>query len=575
MPRVANVLPSQPVLRSEKARDLEKWVESSAATVANDDVEMPDTKLHGALTKPVLEIVKPEVTVSPEYEDDYSDVFKKEAVTTVKESKTLKVYRKACKRLGLVQLRNVISQFGSMDLCFRDCAFSAKELKALCMALLYERHMWHLDLSGNSVGRKEFEYVLAVLEKRTNVCVLDLSNNELSGNGVRQLADFLRRCDNVTDIDISGNKLTDIDGKAIGDVIQENNSLSRLRLAHNELRDTGGKIIGAALVKNRHLEELDMSWNHLRQKGAISIAKGLETNTCIQIVNLSWNGFGYEGSVALGDMLTKNNTITSLDISSNRISAAALLEIIRGLSKNRTLATLKIGHNPITASFTSVLLEAILKHPHGAIQQLHMDGVVVDKEFEGVLEKIRKSRYLEVTYEISLPITKKTREEMMKELQKPQAYNIDPLHMLYLLKEKNRARDFFEKINKDKDDGLTRDELFLLFKEAGLPCTVSVVDKIMRFMDTNGDGTIDLAEFLVGDKKIKKYSREQLRNSLSKQGDSYAKYSRTFRKAKIDPLTLQVKVEDASKQLSPNTLLPPPTGVPGSRRGSTASMRGN
>lgn len=69
MPRVANGLPSQPVLRSEKARDLEKWVESSAATVANDDVELPDTKLHGALTKPVLEIVKPEVTVSPEYED--------------------------------------------------------------------------------------------------------------------------------------------------------------------------------------------------------------------------------------------------------------------------------------------------------------------------------------------------------------------------------------------------------------------------------------------------------------------------------------------------------------------------
>ena len=47
-------------------------------------------------------------------------------------------------------------------------------------------------------------------------------------------------------------------------------------------------------------------------------------------------------------------------------------------------------------------------------------------------------------------------------------YNIEPLRMLYLLKERNRAQDFFHKINKDHNDGLTPDELAALFKVGSL-----------------------------------------------------------------------------------------------------------
>ena len=69
-----------------------------------------------------------------------------------------------------------------------------------------------------------------------------------------------------------------------------------------------------------------------------------------------------------------------------------------------------------------------------------------------------------MTYEFSLPIARQSKARMQKELELPQSFNIDPLRMLHLLKEKNRAQDFFRKINKDDDDGLTRDELSLLFK---------------------------------------------------------------------------------------------------------------
>ncbi|CAL1535876.1 unnamed protein product [Lymnaea stagnalis] len=108
-----------------------------------------------------------------------------------------------------------------------------------------------------------------------------------------------------------------------------------------------------------------------------------------------------------------------------------------------------------------------------------------------------------------------------------------------------RASDFFYKINKDHDEGLQKSELYSLFNEAGLPVTGSVVDKIMEFMDTNDDGTIDLREFLLGDKRIKTISRKQLRGDQERKGQdtNYIKYSRTFQKAHIDPITNALKVK--------------------------------
>lgn len=50
------------------------------------------------------------------------------------------------------------------------------------------------------------------------------------------------------------------------------------------------------------------------------------------------------------------------------------------------------------------------------------------------------------------------------EIQAPSLFNQDPLKLLYLLKEKNRAQDFFNKINKDNDDVVTIDELQTLFR---------------------------------------------------------------------------------------------------------------
>ncbi|PVD34390.1 hypothetical protein C0Q70_05662 [Pomacea canaliculata] len=418
-----------------------------------------------------------------------------------------RTYRRAAVKLGVVPQRAVIGQFGRDFLTFRDLGLTLRELKATCLALMHERQARGLDVSGNTIGAHESEYVIAVLT-RISIQTLDAGNNCLTGTGLRRLSDFVSNDSNLTWLNLSR--------------------------------------------KNRSLQELELRWNHIRRIGAICVAKGLEVNQSLQRVDLAWNGFGFEGCVALGDALARNHVMRELDLTCNRIHPPALLELVRGLVLNKTLRVLKIGNNPITASFTSVLMNSIHAHPTVALELLDMEGVVVDRDFQAILDDVRKTRHLQVNYDIILPVKSLSREEMLRRIQAPGAYNLDPLHMFYLLKEKMRASDFFHKINKDNNEGVCREELNLLFQEAGIPVTGSVIDKIISFMDTNGDGTIDISEFMTGDKKMKRLSRNHAKNSKAERkqrGENFTRYSRSFKQAHVDPVTLAVKVDDSATQL--------------------------
>ena len=61
-------------------------------------------------------------------------------------------------------------------------------------------------------------------------------------------------------------------------------------------------------------------------------------------------------------------------------------------------------------------------------------------------------------------------------------------------------------------------------------------------------------EFMTGDKKLKKISRlvkptKEKKKKKAIKDDSYSKYSRTFKKTEIDPVTLSVKVTKPTERL--------------------------
>ncbi|KAJ8298308.1 hypothetical protein KUTeg_024839 [Tegillarca granosa] len=230
-----------------------------------------------------------------------------------------------------------------------------------------------------------------------------------------------------------------------------------------------------------------------------------------------------------------------------------MLELVKGLCKNKVLLTLNISRNPILPAYATIFLETIKRSPEMAIQELIMEGIVVDKDFESIQKEIQRHRMFTVKFELALPVRKTSLDQLKKEVEAPSVFNVDPLRLLYMLKEKYRAQDFFNKINRDSNEVVSRDELKYLFKDAGIPVTAMVIDKIMEFMDTNNDGEIDLSEFLEGDKKIRKLSREYARHtaSLAASGESYTKYSRTFRKGNIDKMTFRLNIDKKGNPLTP------------------------
>lgn len=89
-----------------------------------------------------------------------------------------------------------------------------------------------------------------------------------------------------------------------------------------------------------------------------------------------------------------------------------------------------------------------------------LQGIVVDKEFESVLEKIREKRLFTVRYDTSLPVNKGAAVKVDPK----NVFNIDPIRILYFMKEHLRTIDLFLKFDKDSNNCLTRDEMQLAFE---------------------------------------------------------------------------------------------------------------
>ncbi|KAJ8298302.1 hypothetical protein KUTeg_024833 [Tegillarca granosa] len=239
---------------------------------------------------------------------------------------------------------------------------------------------------------------------------------------------------------------------------------------------------------NDMLKILDLSWNHIRGYGAIGIGRGLEKNHGIKTLKVAWNGFGFEGCVAVGHALCHNTTLMTLDLACNRIHPPALFELLQGISNNKTLSSLRLALNPITAPMTSIFLDRVYKNKQCGLKELDIEGVVVDKDFVPTLKKLQEDRIFMARYDLELPINKGE----VKKIDPNNIFNIDPIRILFFMKEHLRTIDLFLKLDKDSSNSLTRDELQFAFEMEGYPISKAALDTVMNYLDTNRDGEVDL-----------------------------------------------------------------------------------
>lgn len=84
----------------------------------------------------------------------------------------------------------------------------------------------------------------------------------------------------------------------------------------------------------------------------------------------------------------------------------------------------------------------------------------MDKEFDEILRKIQESRMFIVRYDLSLPLNKGT----ITQIDPKNIFNIDPVRILYYMKEHLRTIDLFMKVDTDGDNHLSREEMKYAFE---------------------------------------------------------------------------------------------------------------
>ncbi|XP_069129547.1 leucine-rich repeat-containing protein 74B-like isoform X4 [Argopecten irradians] len=431
-------------------------------------------------------------------EDEEDDTPKIERYATqVEQSRAL--YRKSCKRMGLIPIKKVLQQFGQSVFSIDDLQLSARELKLVFISIANSFDIVELDLSGNTLGVKEINYVCQIMKTNKHLSSLKMRKCNLHGQPMKILAEFLSRSNTLRRLDLGDNELDDNDAPHVAKIIEKNESIGDMILSQNKLGDSA-IIIGHAIKENEIMTSLDLSWNHIRGYGAIGVAQGLEKNMKLTTVNLAWNGFGFEGCIAMSRVLENNSNLMSIDLANNRVHPPALFELVKGLEKNKTLASLRLAHNPITAPMTSILLNRIQLAKESNLRELDIEGVVVDKDFQPILEEIQKTRMFIVRYDMALPLNK---AKVFKADPK-NIFNIDPVRILFFMKEHLRTIDLFLKIDKDSDNSLTREEMQFAFELEGYPISSAALDSVMSYLDTNKDGTVDLLEFIEGERRLKR-----------------------------------------------------------------------
>ncbi|XP_053400502.1 leucine-rich repeat-containing protein 74B-like [Mercenaria mercenaria] len=514
------------------------------------------------LSKPRSKPFDPE----DEYFFDSTDDEEETSVTKPKEdsSKQLNrgavVYQKLCRKYGKIPVKNVMKQFGKGSISLKGFNLSRNELKAFFVALLEyyvnreggepnpdeTDELESIELGGNKIGKKQMSYVTDFADAHRSLVKLSLVDCELCCRGLKQLANFMSRNRTLRHLDLSDNNFTDNAGESISQIIENGENVLELALRGNKLAECG-TTIGEALKTNDTLKVLDLSWNHIRGNGAIGLCKGVQVNKGLETLLLSWNGFGFEGCTAMGYALKENTTLQALDLANNRIHPPALFELIKGLEQNKALSVLKLGYNPITASMTSILLTKLHQAKESNIKELDLAGLIVDKEFEGILKQIQESRLLIVRYDHSLPLNKGE----ISHVDPKNIFNIDPIRILFYMKEHLRTIDLFLKVDRDGSNSLSRDEMKFAFEREGFPISDRALDTVMNYLDVNKDGEVDFLllcgkistemstledslrndehrEFINGERRLKRDLIKEHEDEIIAEKEKDQKYSQVF-----------------------------------------------
>ncbi|XP_077837306.1 NACHT, LRR and PYD domains-containing protein 12 isoform X21 [Macaca mulatta] len=244
-----------------------------------------------------------------------------------------------CTNPNLVELslyRNALGSRGVKLLCqglrhpscklqnlrLKRCRISSSACEDLSAALIANKNLTRMDLSGNGVG---FPGMMLLCEglrhPQCRLQMIQLRKCQLESGACQELASVLSTNPHLVELDLTGNALEDLGLRLLCQGLRH--PVCRLRtlwLCICRLGSAACEGLSAVLQVNHHLRELDLSFNDLGDWGLWLLAEGLQHPTCrLQKLWLDSCGLTAKACKNLYFTLGINQTLTELYLTNNAL----------------------------------------------------------------------------------------------------------------------------------------------------------------------------------------------------------------------------------------------------------------
>ena len=399
------------------------------------------------------------------------------------------MYLTACTKLGIAPASKFIKQMTTSKIDLRHYGLLDKGVEAISYALKRNITVDTMNLHDNGITETGARALADLLEENCFITSLDISGNNIGIDGNRAMERMLKKTSALRELNLSnicssaGQMLPLLEG------LKESFYLKVLDLSHNCLDDEGAAMLGYILSVTSSLESLNVSWNSISSRGAVGLMDGLRECYTLKKLDVSWNNLTGAAAQALRGALEANESLTYLDATNTSIGLPEAKIIAKGLKRNKTLQVLHIGKNPFSSLGAQAFLKAIRRNHESALQELHMEGMALDRDCHKELEEVLQKRPdFNCTWQISI------QGGQARDVRSPE--KVSPLDTFVRFARNSGLRmvDLF-KVLSAKRDTIGQEAFITGLKKMNIAMSKADLKNVFAALDVNNDGKLQFHEF--------------------------------------------------------------------------------